>query len=459
MLRPRSTLAIAFVTLWGCAEAFTAHPKVAARIDGEELSVDRLARLLVLAQPLPLRTDVASEIAKHWIDVTALALRSAAGDSLLDSTTILQSMWLPVEDDLVRNLRRRMLEQTPFSPTTVDSAYRAGNLRAIAHILRKVDSGATTETINQQRAAAERIRARILAGGSWAQANEENEDDRARAANGLFGVISRGQTVPRFENAAFELMPGEVSDVVRTPVGFHILFRPNLEDVRSVYSESVRQAVYARSWFTFGQNLVSQHQFAVDALAPQRVREAARDPWHVAAPNDVVATYHDGSTTVGEVARILTYLSPQTQRDMAAAPDSQLIDFTRQIVLRKLLAEQADSTGVQPSDSTITALLTEYRDVLLGIWQRARIAPDSLASETSSAEQRQQVALQRVDEYLDATASRRVPLYPIPPFITVSLLRDRRWEVNSRGIERSLELASRLIAATDSTRAPSSSQP
>ena len=77
---------VGLVLLSGCrvlSDAFTAHPEVVVRVDDQELTVDRLAQLLILGQPLPLQLGVAEEIARHWIDVTALSQRAALGDSLL----------------------------------------------------------------------------------------------------------------------------------------------------------------------------------------------------------------------------------------------------------------------------------------------------------------------------------------------------------------------------------------
>ena len=66
---------VGLVLLAGCrvlSDAFTAHAEVVVRVDDEELTVERLAQLLVLGQQLPLRLGIAEELARHWVDVTAL---------------------------------------------------------------------------------------------------------------------------------------------------------------------------------------------------------------------------------------------------------------------------------------------------------------------------------------------------------------------------------------------------
>ena len=56
-------------------------------------------------------------------------------------------------------------------------------------------------------------------------ARELSEDQFTASRGGTLPPISRGQTVPEFEEVAFTLKVGEVSDVVQTEFGFHILKR------------------------------------------------------------------------------------------------------------------------------------------------------------------------------------------------------------------------------------------
>jgi len=56
-------------------------------------------------------------------------------------------------------------------------------------------------------------------------AREFSDDQLTASRGGRMPRISRGQTVPEFEEVAFGLAPGQVSDVVRTEFGFHIIRR------------------------------------------------------------------------------------------------------------------------------------------------------------------------------------------------------------------------------------------
>ncbi len=94
----------------------------------------------------------------------------------------------------------------------------------LSHILIKVDAGATPEARDQAKQKAESLRSQIQTGGDFAALAQENSDDPGSKANGGdLSWVSRGQTVPPFEQAGFALKPGEVSGVVETQFGYHII--------------------------------------------------------------------------------------------------------------------------------------------------------------------------------------------------------------------------------------------
>jgi hypothetical protein len=102
----KRALALGAVALLGCAERPGA---VVARVEHHTLPVNRLAELMVLAQPVPLTPDAAYQLASHWVTLTAFARRMAAGDSLLDSAQVLELMWHRVRQAKVAEWRRRLL--------------------------------------------------------------------------------------------------------------------------------------------------------------------------------------------------------------------------------------------------------------------------------------------------------------------------------------------------------------
>jgi len=75
-----------------------------------------------------------------------------------------------------------------------------------------------------ERAKIEAILARVRAGEDFAKlADEFTEDPSGKGKGGDLGWFGRGTMVKPFEDAAFALKPGEVSSVVESPFGFHIV--------------------------------------------------------------------------------------------------------------------------------------------------------------------------------------------------------------------------------------------
>ena len=94
-----------------------------------------------------------------------------------------------------------------------------------SHILIKLDEAdATNETAKAAaKAKAESLRAQILAGTNFAELAAIHSDCPSKAQGGSLGSFGRGQMVKPFEDAAFALGTNEVSEVVETQFGFHVI--------------------------------------------------------------------------------------------------------------------------------------------------------------------------------------------------------------------------------------------
>ena len=76
---------------------------------------------------------------------------------------------------------------------------------------------------DEAKAKAEAIRKRIVGGEDFAKVAKEESDDSSGEKGGDLGEFKKGMMVPPFETAAFALKPGEISEPVLTPFGYHII--------------------------------------------------------------------------------------------------------------------------------------------------------------------------------------------------------------------------------------------
>lgn len=93
-----------------------------------------------------------------------------------------------------------------------------------AHILLKLAEDADQETIDKRRTFGEEILKQLKDGADFAEMAKTHSDDKSNAAEGgEIGTFGRGLMVKEFEDAVFALRPGQLSELVQTPFGFHII--------------------------------------------------------------------------------------------------------------------------------------------------------------------------------------------------------------------------------------------
>lgn len=94
----------------------------------------------------------------------------------------------------------------------------------VRHILLKVDPGSSDKDWEKARVQAEDIIKKIAGGADFAKlAGEFSQDPGSKGKGGDLGFFPRGQMVKPFEEAAFALKPGELSEPVKSDFGYHVI--------------------------------------------------------------------------------------------------------------------------------------------------------------------------------------------------------------------------------------------
>ena len=107
----------------------------------------------------------------------------------------------------------------------------------VSHILVKVAQDADQKTTDAAKAKAESILKQLKSGANFETlAKKDSDDPGSGARGGSLGWIQRGQTVPEFEQAAFSLDKGQMSGLVKSSFGFHII---RVEDKQTAHAQTL----------------------------------------------------------------------------------------------------------------------------------------------------------------------------------------------------------------------------
>jgi peptidyl-prolyl cis-trans isomerase C len=139
-----------------------------------------------------------------------------------------------------------------------------------------VKPGQKELTDEEALAKAQELRKKIQGGEDFAAVARAESDDTMSGQNGgEVGPFHKGQMVPSFEQAAFAMKPGELSEPVKSQFGYHVI---QLESKETGSFEAARNDVAAKLKAQSGQNA----QKAVEEL--QKNAKVLLDPDFFAAP-------------------------------------------------------------------------------------------------------------------------------------------------------------------------------
>jgi peptidyl-prolyl cis-trans isomerase D len=127
---------------------------------------------------------------------------------------------------------RQYYEENP------DKYHQDAEVRA-RHILFSVREDAPDDEVAKAKSEAEKVLAEARKGADFAALAGKHSKDEGTAGNGGdLGFFGRERMVQPFSEAAFSMKPGEISDLVRSPYGFHII---KVEDVRPESTRTLDQ--------------------------------------------------------------------------------------------------------------------------------------------------------------------------------------------------------------------------
>ena len=127
-----------------------------------------------------------------------------------------------VESVIVPKVKVTEEDARAFYTQNPDKFSRSESVKA-SHILIGVDAKASPEEKKKAGEKAEKLRKELTGGADFATLAKGNSTCPSSQQGGDLGFFGKGQMVPAFEKSAFALKPGEISGVVETQFGYHII--------------------------------------------------------------------------------------------------------------------------------------------------------------------------------------------------------------------------------------------
>jgi peptidyl-prolyl cis-trans isomerase C len=164
------------------------------------------------------------------------------------------------EKDLERQMRRQLIVQQHMEAKTKElvlvtdrevRTYYTDNPEQFvtpeqvkaSHILIQVSPQASEEDKKKAQDQINEIRNLLLSGADFGETAKERSEGPSGPRGGDLGFFGRGQMVPPFEEAAFALAKGQISQVVETQFGYHIIQVTDRKEAGQLTFEEVKDNV------------------------------------------------------------------------------------------------------------------------------------------------------------------------------------------------------------------------
>lgn len=440
----------------GLKEAMTAHTDTAAHAGSQELSVERLSKLLDESGAPP-RKDIASAIANAWVDYQLLGQAAASGDTTVSKAQVDSALWAAVASVKARKYYDLVSKNWAQGGDTAAAhrAYDNGEILAASHIL-LATKGAPDDVKKAQKAKADQLRSQANA-SNFADLAAKNSMDRASAAHGgALGVFRKGQMVPQFEQALLALKPGQISPVVETEYGYHIIRRPTFDEVKGEIMQQTQGAAMQSAESTFVNKLQENGKINMRTDAAPTARLVIADPDAHRSDDAALASSVAGTFTAADLARWVSTFPPVAmarQRAMLeSAPDSVVMFFVKNFVTNQLVLRAADSLHIGPTPQEMQTLRDNFLKARDAAWTALGIDPKSLADSAKTPAERERLAATRIDRYMDRLVTGQAQFVQVVEPVS-AVLRDKfKASVNSPGLDRAVEMSKKTFTAADSAR-------
>jgi hypothetical protein len=445
---------VVLAALVGCGsfkDTFTARRDTAAEVGPLRLPPDTLAKILAAPRGIRLTKDAAGFVTNLWVDYALFAQAAAAGKLPKDSASAAKALWPEVAELRTQHWHDSIAaKRGQPSAAAVDSAYNGDQLRVFQHILFGAGQQAKPEAKAAARKKAEAALAKLKGGADFGQmASQLSDDPGSKADQGFLPPSPHGRFVPPFDSAGWKLGPGQMTGLVESPFGYHIIKRPDAAAAAPRLAAYLGQLNAGKADSAYMEDLGKSNQLEIAKTAAPDMRAAALNPEASKGSTKQITSFTKGELTVGEYLRWIRALPPQYDAQLKQANDSVLRQFAKVLSLNLLLLRQADSAKVGLSGDEWKMLYERYTGSI-----------DSLQTDMGLTSADSGKDMQRaVNQYFNKLVSGQLRIRPMPGTLATLLREQGRYRISDPGVTRGLELALLQQAKRDSAGPPAGLRP
>lgn len=127
------------------------------------------------------------------------------------------------------------------------------------HILKLVEPNAGAVEKDKKRKELEEVQRALKNGSDFSELALKYSDDPSKVNGGDLGYFTRGRMVKPFEDAAFALKPGEISGIVETQFGYHIIKVEDRQPARKIAYEEIKDELMQNLAMRKRQDAISKY--------------------------------------------------------------------------------------------------------------------------------------------------------------------------------------------------------
>ena len=248
----------------------------------------------------------------------------------------------------------------------------------VAHIMKMFPQQATEETIANLKLQADSIYQKVTSGADFAELAKKYSDDKQSAVEGgVMPFFTPANMVPSFAEAAFALKSdGDISPVIRTPYGWHIIKRLELrtiqplEKIRAELETKIKQnpAISKYSDESFTRKLRAEYQLQINesnlnkliAIVADTIQRKDWTSSFNSQKSNVLFQFAKKSVTTGDFN---TYLQNQKYSADVVNPDIELKVMLNKFINQQLL--EFEDTQLDQKYPEFGRIIKEYHDGIL----------------------------------------------------------------------------------------------